>query len=623
MSAEGHTNPRRIALAALGFAALALAAFLLIAPSPTEVEGGPGFFDADGSRLLHANVWIGLWWAAAANLLLCVLLAASARWWATPAPAGVLVKRGLSPLLVAATLSAGIAGVGMRLPLATKSLWWDEAWTIRQVVVGRYRGAEGTANAEDFHEGSLVRALWYARKPTNHALYSVAAWTTTEAWRALNPGPPHRFSEVAFRTPALLAAMLSIIGIALLCAELGFPHAGPLAAWLFALHPWAIRYGAEGRGYGFVMLFTVVGVWALARFLRGERWRDLLLYAASQVFLLWTWSYAAFVTAGLGASAALFALRSSRDRAERTRLLARLVVAHVLAGMGFVLVFAPNLTMIGTWGVYTGEVFPQLARLGSGLTTGMLFGSAAEAPDLPDLAQRLTTSTWVAAFTLGAIPLALFFGLRAIARHGATSRAIVSGWLAAAVLALLVTHLTGRHFYPRFLIFMLPLVVILAAVALERLMSALARRWPGARGRTAAGAALAATLVAWLGITEPQLAMLLTRPYAPLRDVDQTLRREPDALVAGLGFGAGVMRVYHPTLYYADSTEDIERLCQDAVSQGRPLLVFSGYRVHNSERADAIALLEDETRFEPVADHRGIEPQFQFRVFRKVACSPQ
>lgn len=611
------------ALLALGL--LALAGFLVLAPAPWAVEGGPEFFAESRRRPLRSNVWIGLWWAAALSALAGLALLATARSWALPGRARLPRPAGpRRPVwFTALVLAAVLAGVGLRLPMATKSLWWDEAWTLRQVIVGSYDAPDesGLADPERFRAGGLERALFYAKKPTNHALYSVAAWGTTSLWRAASDGPPHRFSELAFRVPALLAAVACIGLVALLCRELGFARAGPLAAWLFALHPWAIRYGAEGRAYGLVMTFTLLGALALVRFLRERQWRHLLLYAASQGLLVWTWPYAAFVTVGLGGAALACCLATPGARAERWVDVRRLGVAHAMAVLGVLLVYGPNLTLVPAWGVYTGEVLPKLGPVWAGLGTGMLWRTHAFDPSLPGVAE-LAGFLPFAVLVFGAIPLALAAGLVRASRFDAASRAVAWGWLAAPLVAMAVTHATGRHFYPRFLLFALPWVVCMAAIALDGLAGAVARRVPAPRGR-AAGAALAGTLVAgWLLAVTPQLRILLTRPYAPLEDTVRALGAEPEAVRAGLGFGTGVLKVYDPTIRYVDDAHGIAALCREAADGRRPFYVSYGYPVHNRERAEAIALLEDERHFEPTADHRGIDPDFRFRVFRSRGDCP-
>jgi hypothetical protein len=290
-------------------------------------------------------------------------------------------------------------------------------------------------------------------------------------------------------------------------------------------------------------------------------------------------------------------------------------VAHILSVLGVLMVLAPNLTLVKTWGVYTGTVLSKLTSVWAGLTTGMLWRTHAFDPSLPGLAD-LAAHPLVALLVFGAIPLALAAGLARAWRFDAAARVVALGWLAAPLLAVVVTHWTGRHFYPRFLLFALPWVVCMVAIALDGLARIVAERAPGRRGRAAGPAVALALVLGWLLTLAPQLRILLTRPYAPLGDTVRSLRTEPDALRAGLGFGTGVLKVYDPAVRYVDDVHDIGALCREAAENERPFYVSYGYPKHNSGRAEAIALLEDDRHFDPIADHRGIDPDFRFRVFR-------
>ena len=130
--------------------------------------------------------------------------------------------------------------------------------------------------------------LWKYRQPTNHVAYSVAARISLAGWRAATGAERSAFDEVALRLPAWLAAWPRSSLLGLLVRALGFPAAAPAAAFLLAIHPWHLRYGADGRGYSFVVLATLASALFLLRALREDRWRFWLAAAASQALMLWT-----------------------------------------------------------------------------------------------------------------------------------------------------------------------------------------------------------------------------------------------------------------------------------------------------------------------------------------------
>ncbi len=628
----GLDTPRtRIAIGLSAGTALG-ALYLLFGPDPWSVEGGPGFFAEDRHRPLRSNIVIGLWWAAAMNTALCAVLLATHRWWTRPAapPATrTTPTRTLAPRLFwAGVLLAVATGVAARVPVASKSVWWDEGWTIRTLLVGAYLGPEDDPSAWEFREGSLMRAFFYGKRPTNHALYSVAAWATLEPWRRATTGPPERFSELAYRLPALIASALAILLVGLLARSMGFPHAAVLAAWLFALHPWAIRHGGEGRGYALAIAFSGLAAFALMRWLTSLSWRDLGLYVVAQIALVWAWFYAAFLCAALGVAGLLCIAASRQPAADRAALAGRFAVAHVVAAMVTIQLLAPILGVSLTW-VYPGTVWGVLPNVWALMSTGMLIESSVGPGHVMPSLPFPGDAGWATAIGIYALlPLLAIWGTAAIARRSITGRVAMLGWIASAPLSWIVTHLLGRQFYPRFQVYLLPIFVIVATVGLWRLgevLSEWGRARFGARGRLL-GVGVASVLVAaWGFLVAPQFHLVLTRPWAPLRDVAEVVAEQPDALVAGLGMGTGMVRLYHPHVLYMDDLDDIRARCQQAEEAGRPLLAFYGYAGHNAKRADAIALLEDPEAFERIAQLEAILPQFRYRVFRAIpggTCPP-
>src|SRR5262245_25713074 len=142
--------------------------------APWLLPGEPTLVPRDGQSRIH-TVLVGVWWAAALNAVLCAVLLASSRAWARPG-AGASeytpkrVDRGTLLLFLAAAALAG----ALRAPLASGSLWWDEAWTVRHTIVGKVEpgGAPGETR---FRPTPWLDTLWYYRAPTNHVAYSVAA----------------------------------------------------------------------------------------------------------------------------------------------------------------------------------------------------------------------------------------------------------------------------------------------------------------------------------------------------------------------------------------------------------------------------------------------------------------
>ena len=156
-----------------------------------------------GQSRIH-TVLVGLWWAAALNAALCALLLATSGAWAAPRPPGggraaPRVRLGRSGVL--AILAAAALAGALRWPLAHGSVWWDEAWSLRNVLVGNVDPDPADPTRLAFKRASWIETLWYYRAPTNHVAYSVAARVSLGAWRAATGAEPMAFDEFAFRLP--------------------------------------------------------------------------------------------------------------------------------------------------------------------------------------------------------------------------------------------------------------------------------------------------------------------------------------------------------------------------------------------------------------------------------------
>jgi mannosyltransferase len=83
------------------------------------------------------------------------------------------------------------------------------------------------------------------------------------------------------RLPSLLAFAAAVAVCALVGARLAGRAVGLCAAFLFALHPFAVPYGQEARPYAFFLLFSLLAVWTLLRALESPSFPRWLAYSLS------------------------------------------------------------------------------------------------------------------------------------------------------------------------------------------------------------------------------------------------------------------------------------------------------------------------------------------------------
>lgn len=615
----------------LAAAGVVLAA-LWLSPKPWELPGGAGLF---AKRPHGATLALSLWWAGALNAFGCCALAATAGLWARPLPAveprrAARPPRGFLPLLVLAALVAG----ALRWPLAHSGLWHDEAWSVRHVIAGDVRVAGDDPGALRVRVTRWSDVLWNYRKPVNHPLYSASARLSLGGWQRIAGRAPPAFDEFALRLPAWLAALASVVAIGRLLGDWGLPRAGVAAAWLLAIHPWHVRYGADGRGYSFVVLFCLLALFALGRALRGGRWRSWLAYVAAVLALGWTHSFGAYLVLSLAAAAVAAALTGPRDL--RLARAARVIAVHALAAMCVLQVIAPNLVQAAAFAegadrligrerspVNADTIAHQWALTATGVDTTEPDVPERRAGAYPTLADWRRERPWTLPVVFGFLPLLAAAGLARLVGRGGVERWLALGLAGGVPVALAIDALERGVWYPRFGIYGLPAVALFATLGAEALILLACRPWPRAR-RAAAAAGLALFVVGFQALVAPETRVLLTRPHAPSREVVQLLRdglgADGDtAMRAVFGMIAGdiLLTAYEPRLRVAEDAEELAALAAEAGAAGRPLYVAYGRPASNRKRQrDAMRWLGDPSYFEEVALFDAIEVEQLLRVVR-------
>ena len=216
---------------------------------------------ANGKPEWWDDAAMGIRYAAWINLALLILLLLTSKHWTRPLsssiehPASSVQRpRWFWPLVILALLTC----LGLRLPLASKSLWWDEAWVVQQVSHGKWRPDPKQVDGFKFMAHDWKRCAFYYQKPTNHAPMSLAQKASFNVWRMITGSPRTEFSDLAARAPALLTSCAAVILLALLLRSWGRPGAGVLAGLLLVVHPWYIRYGVDARAYALVVPLAIL-----------------------------------------------------------------------------------------------------------------------------------------------------------------------------------------------------------------------------------------------------------------------------------------------------------------------------------------------------------------------------
>jgi hypothetical protein len=608
-------------------ALVVLLAWLVGPYRPWALPGDPSLIPKPGQSRIHV-ILVASWYAALVNAFLVAALLAVSRFWArdeaeplaATAPRTARIAPGVFALLLLACALAG----ALRWPLAHKGVWWDEAWTVRNTIVGKLDPAKEDRSRLEFVPATWSKTLWYYHKPTNHALYSIAAKLSIDTWRIATGGDREAWSEFALRFPAFAAAIATVLLLGVFVHQLGFARAAPAAAFLLAIHPWHVRFGADGRGYSFMVLFAAIAALCLLHALRDGRWRWFLGYGAAQLGLLWVHPLAvhfpiAMATAGLAGT-----LLGPGTLADRRVRAGRFVVANVLAGIAFLQAMAPNLAQTMLLGHEWRELPSAWVTIGRSLWGLLATGVPLRMVWDPDYSFPSLYNLWgggffVKAIVFGLIPALLAVGLVRAVRRGGAVRIVALGLFAAVPLVTLHRALHGFLLIERFALYGLVASVPFVVLGIEGVLQA---ALPERARRAGVPVGLALALVAFQLFVWPQTRLLLERPQMPSREIAAFLAEKdvgvPGGVIrAGVALGGNVPEVYDHAIVHVQKREQLEELARRSREEGRPFYIFYGYS-HSNRVGPFRAVfidLDDADAFREVASWSGIESDFVFRMF--------
>ncbi len=611
---EGEYGGARLVLAVL---LILLLIFLGIAEKPWDLrEDINATIEKNGEPSLDQEIAVGLFWAAAANAALCVLLLLTARFWAARFEWPGRRPQGTDPMgrrfFLIALAGAVLLGGALRWNLASRSLWWDELWNVKQTIVGRYGKISHPDEEPRFRPSGMERAFWFYKKPTNHVVASTTGHFTVDAWRKLTGAGEREFSDFAVRFPAFTAALLSIAGIGVLMRRWQFSTAGLVAAFILAVHPLHIRYGIDARSYSFTILFTLAGCLALTRIYhsRGGTWLPWIGFGFCQFLIVWNSALAVYVAGGLGLAAIVIVKMRAQDRRQFTPGMCRIVAVNVLALMAFIQLFAPNLLQMRRWVNTISSTDPHLISFDLFRDTLVQYffgipwtrGEQFDGRESPHMEELFTHSFMGWGLLLVAVVLVVT-GMARAAVHRRGLFVLLTGLWLAGVTQFVTTYVLKQYYYERFVIFLLVPIVLSASLGATALGS---RRTATPWRSLAVGMvffALFATLV------REKVSFYLVRPYAPLRDVAEFLEaknadKKGRAVVAGYGLGGGITRIYYPQAIFTSNRDDVQAALDIADKEQRPLFLF--FRIRDFQPRDFAGWIRLDRRQAPLPGDRRI-----------------
>ena len=610
-------KPRVVRIILLALLALEIA---LLVFGPRTRDHLPNIYSAiDAGK--RPDWWddaaMGVRYAAWINAALIVVLLATSISWTrpfqnpeirTPHSTSRTPRWFWPSLVIAAALC-----LGLRLPLASKSLWWDEAWVIMQASHGKWTPDRKHEGQMKFTAHDWKRCAWYYQKPTNHAPMSLLQKLSIGTWQKITGAKRSDFSDLAARVPALVASCIAVVLLGLLLRAWGGPGAGIAAAFVLAIHPWYIRYGVDARAYALVVPLCISGMFAVTRIYEtgARKILPLVWWGATEFLWLWAFPNAVFDIAALNIVAAVLLWKAhAGDKRDRWTALLRLMATNVLAAICFIQMFLPNLMQARRWAGKEADAHVLDWHSAAELLTNLF-------PFSPGRLASGVSTLHLALFVSFATGL-LVFGLRRVFKALPNpNRSILGAIVLSSVMFAFLTLMVGSYYYPRFSLAILPAIIAAVCMALTR---------PEDMGSSVSlFCFFAATSI--VGRYEP----LMNKPISPLHDVARFVTSEGqksggDPFFACYGLGREVMPVYAPRCIPLENRADLETIMQRAQSEGRELYVTYGYDSFNrSMLPSGFAVLDNPLLFlfvtpkDVLVKFEGLEPDLGFMVLKMQA----
>ncbi|BFU42542.1 hypothetical protein KRMM14A1004_07790 [Krasilnikovia sp. MM14-A1004] len=248
-------------------------------------------------------------------------------------------------------------------------------------------------------------------------------------------------SVTALRMPSMLAMTATAAATALLARRLYGHRAALLAGLLVATLPVMSRYAQEARGYAFAALFATLATYALVAALARPRWWRWAAYAGGVLLLGWSHPVGLLLLAGHAVAAAALTARH-----DRLRLLwwAGSAAAGCAGVLPLMLLGAPQHEAQLNW-------LPRAT---------------------PDALAELPNTIFISGLVGGALCAMAVFALSGRGTPGAGERWSRLLWFCVLLpygLLFAADQLIAPMFVGRYLIFMVPLLCVLAGRALTRL----------------------------------------------------------------------------------------------------------------------------------------------------------
>ncbi|MFL5755809.1 MAG: glycosyltransferase family 39 protein, partial [Chloroflexota bacterium] len=338
--------------------------------------------------------------------------------------------------------------------------------------------------------GLDAKSFWFDEFLTAHAA-RISNWDDLVAWwRLWIDHPPLQTwltwllrplggDEFVVRVPVALASTGAVGVMYALGATMYRPRVGVVSALMLTLSPYAVWYGQEARPYAFILLLTLLQMLFAARVARRGLLRDWTTLGAVTILALYT-SYLAIATTGAVVAYLAFraiaptmdpsgASAAARPGPSESRLDRRSFALHGIAtGVVVGLAYLPWLPFL--------LAFVSRPDLGFGRI------DTSHRPTLDEVTALLRSVDLGDVIVVALMVAGVLVSVGAVRRGRWRSSALLGCWLGVGLGILIVrAHGGVVTIWPRYLVYLAPAGLLLAAVGVDGIATAASHFVPARR----------------------------------------------------------------------------------------------------------------------------------------------
>lgn len=579
---------------------------------PLEILKQYNQFEGKKSALWKQDIQLGKGIASCVGIIALGFLMLIHKKWRTPNLLSQSNHKHVGKYFYILILTIVTLGTFLRWNLWGSSLWWDEAWNVRENSHGKYRSTHD--NGIKFHPTDWQRAAWYYPKPTHHAPIALASKACLTIWHNIFNIPAHIFSEKVIRLPCMLASLLSIGFIGILLKTWGHTKAGVIASFILAIHPWHIRHGIEARGFSFVVLGMITALIFLTKIIETktikERW--LFFFGFSLFLLMWSFPSGIWYPIAFVLVAPIYLKKEPSNRLQNISSYAnhyRLLATCILAGVLFLHCYLPALTQAFRWKIQDPHFLclPLISETWSAIISGS-----------KNSLQPLSLFKLVSTVIATGISI---FGITKLRdkNNSKFPRTICLALLISALCYLITTWSLQHHFYHRYLIHLLPIYIIGLSIGIL----AITNKFASSPKILNTLGIVILLLLACFPFYHNNLN-LIKNPFSPIRDIAQAiekLEKTKGAKLLGLGHGSKIVQLYKPDVDYLIKKDTAQAKFDEVLkSNATPIYVFFGHKNFNLTHYPAIfeKITKLNEKFEKTEnlELHAIENNFTYEILR-------